>query len=104
MLQLIKAVALRQRLRTTYEHAPPPAPHTNPPPLGEKSSGDPSSKDKSTDRPEDSAADKRPRRGAIAVDEQHEHSYPEEGQSYDSDTGVRKKRCPCGFVLSLEEM
>jgi xeroderma pigmentosum group C-complementing protein len=34
----------------------------------------------------------------------HEHSYPEENQSYNELTGIRTKTCPCGFVLTVEEM
>ena len=34
----------------------------------------------------------------------HEHSYPEKNQSYDELTGIRTKTCPCGFVLTVEEM
>lgn len=105
--QLLKAVALRQRLRTTYEHNPSPAPPANPPPASGNTPAPQSTSDEPADRPDPGTAEERPKRapkGRPEVDEQHEHSFPEEDQSYDSDTGVRKKRCPCGFVLSVEEM
>ena len=34
----------------------------------------------------------------------HEHSYPEKNQRYDELTGIWTKTCPCGFVLTVEEM
>ena len=34
----------------------------------------------------------------------HEHNYPEDSQIYNELTGVRTKTCPCGFVLTVEEM
>uniref|UniRef100_A0A0E0AVI8 Rad4 beta-hairpin domain-containing protein n=1 Tax=Oryza glumipatula TaxID=40148 RepID=A0A0E0AVI8_9ORYZ len=34
----------------------------------------------------------------------HEHEYPEEDQSFDEETFVRTKRCPCGFSIQVEEL
>uniref|UniRef100_A0A0E0LUU1 Rad4 beta-hairpin domain-containing protein n=1 Tax=Oryza punctata TaxID=4537 RepID=A0A0E0LUU1_ORYPU len=34
----------------------------------------------------------------------HEHEYPEEDQSFDEETFVRTKRCPCGFSIQIEEL
>jgi xeroderma pigmentosum group C-complementing protein len=34
----------------------------------------------------------------------HVHQFPEENQSYDEDTGIRTKRCACGFTYFVEEM
>ncbi|XP_020178144.1 DNA repair protein RAD4 isoform X1 [Aegilops tauschii subsp. strangulata] len=34
----------------------------------------------------------------------HEHEFPEEDQSFDEETFVRTKRCPCGFSLQVEEL
>ncbi|KAM3209364.1 hypothetical protein ACQJBY_063821 [Aegilops geniculata] len=35
---------------------------------------------------------------------EHEHEFPEEDQSFDEETFVRTKRCPCGFSLQVEEL
>ncbi|VAI73029.1 unnamed protein product [Triticum turgidum subsp. durum] len=34
----------------------------------------------------------------------HEHEFPVEDQSFDEETFVRTKRCPCGFSLQVEEL
>lgn len=34
----------------------------------------------------------------------HEHEFPEEDQSFDEETFVRTKRCPCGFSIQVEEL
>jgi xeroderma pigmentosum group C-complementing protein len=34
----------------------------------------------------------------------HEHEFPEDGQSFDEETFVRTKRCPCGFSIQVEEL
>ncbi|OEL35017.1 DNA repair protein RAD4 [Dichanthelium oligosanthes] len=37
-------------------------------------------------------------------DHEHVHEYPEEDQSFDEETFVRTKRCPCGFSIQVEEL
>jgi len=32
------------------------------------------------------------------------HEYPEEDQTFDEETFVRTKRCPCGFSIRVEEL
>lgn len=34
----------------------------------------------------------------------HEHVFPIENQSFDDESSVRTKRCPCGFSVQVEEM
>lgn len=34
----------------------------------------------------------------------HEHVFPVESQSFDEESSVRTKRCPCGFSIEVEEM
>lgn len=34
----------------------------------------------------------------------HEHVFPVESQSFDEESSVRTKRCPCGFSIQVEEM
>ncbi|KAJ4959610.1 hypothetical protein NE237_019520 [Protea cynaroides] len=36
--------------------------------------------------------------------EDHEHVFPEEDQSFDDESSVRIKRCPCGFSVQVEEL
>ncbi|XP_078444262.1 DNA repair protein Rad4 family isoform X2 [Wolffia australiana] len=36
--------------------------------------------------------------------EQHEHVFPIEDQSFDSESFIRTKRCPCGFSIEMEEL
>lgn len=112
-VQLLKAVALRQRLRTTYEHTPAQVALANQPSTSQipKSPVEASNGKTPADVPGESATyhcpnegKKRGQNARLVVDEQHEHSFPEEDQTYNSDTRVRMKRCPCGFSLRLEEM
>lgn len=34
----------------------------------------------------------------------HEHVFPLEDQSYDEESSIRTKKCPCGFSIQMEEM
>ncbi|KMZ63920.1 hypothetical protein ZOSMA_38G00270 [Zostera marina] len=34
----------------------------------------------------------------------HEHVFPLEDQSYDEESSIRIKKCPCGFSIEMEEM
>ncbi|XP_043702335.1 DNA repair protein RAD4 isoform X2 [Telopea speciosissima] len=36
--------------------------------------------------------------------EDHEHVFPIEDQSFDDESSVRTKRCPCGFSVQVEEL
>lgn len=40
----------------------------------------------------------------LQTDQDHEHEFPEEDQSFDEETFVRTKRCPCGFSIQVEEL
>ncbi|XP_058078380.1 DNA repair protein RAD4 isoform X2 [Magnolia sinica] len=48
-----------------------------------------------------SALDYRP---AAAFASDHEHVFPVENQSFDEESSVRTKWCPCGFSIQVEEM
>eukprot|EP00976_Prorocentrum_cordatum_P028911 587964-Prorocentrum_minimum.AAC.3 len=41
---------------------------------------------------------------ASCSNEPHVHSFPDHLQSYDEETGVTRKECPCGFSLEVEEL
>eukprot|EP01018_Ginkgo_biloba_P029180 Gb_25624 [translate_table: standard] len=34
----------------------------------------------------------------------HIHIFPDENQSYDQESAIRTKHCPCGFTIQVEEM
>jgi xeroderma pigmentosum group C-complementing protein len=57
---------------------------------------------KATSQPSRPQADRRPDYSLPGQD--HEHEFPEEDQSFDEETFVRTKRCPCGFSIQVEEL
>ncbi|PAN35381.1 hypothetical protein PAHAL_6G204200 [Panicum hallii] len=51
-------------------------------------------------------SERKPISSKLQTDHEHEHvhEYPEEDQSFDEETFVRTKRCPCGFSIQVEEL
>ncbi|KAG6518503.1 hypothetical protein ZIOFF_021978 [Zingiber officinale] len=43
-------------------------------------------------------------RPLVPAGHDHVHVYPAENQSFDEETMVRTKRCPCGFSIEVEEL
>ncbi|KAF9592429.1 hypothetical protein IFM89_014919 [Coptis chinensis] len=41
---------------------------------------------------------------STAVTKDHEHIFPVEDQTFDEESSVRTKRCPCGFLVQVEEL
>lgn len=101
--QLLCSIVTRQRLKESYNarSAAPgperPAKVDNP----QKSSSD-SRCSVATTTNQRPRTDRLPDPCFSAHD--HEHEYPEDDQSFDEETFVRTKRCPCGFSLQVEEL
>jgi xeroderma pigmentosum group C-complementing protein len=103
--QLLRAVATRQRLQDAYQgsrSASSAVPNND---YGTDAQLVPTTTSKPAESfGDETSVDVKP---SCSIDDNstlHEHSYPEENQSYDELTGVRIKTCPCGFVLTVEEM
>ncbi|GBG69118.1 hypothetical protein CBR_g3816 [Chara braunii] len=47
---------------------------------------------------------KRQQKAADADDEQHEHVFLEENESFDDETAIKTRRCLCGFQYEVEEI
>ncbi|KAF3780297.1 DNA repair protein [Nymphaea thermarum] len=41
---------------------------------------------------------------SVTANNHHEHVFPAENQSFDEESSLRTKRCPCGFSIQIEEM
>ncbi|XP_010266445.1 PREDICTED: DNA repair protein RAD4 isoform X2 [Nelumbo nucifera] len=41
---------------------------------------------------------------SAVLGDDHEHVFPVEDQSFDEESSVRTKRCPCGFSVQVEEL
>lgn len=101
--QLLCSIVTTQRLKDSYkapssEHGPEGPSQDVSPQKGTRESRSSETKTRSSrlqaDRPFDSP---------FPVHD-HEHEYPEEDQSFDEETFVRTKRCPCGFSIQVEEL
>lgn len=101
--QLLCSIATRQRLKDSYNARSAGLAPGRPAEIDnqQKSTGD-SRCLKATTHPSKPQADQPPNPSFAADD--HEHEFPEEDQSFDEETFVRTKRCPCGFVIQVEEM
>lgn len=99
--QLLTSILTRQRLKETYgDDSTPEMPHH-------------------LEQKEPSSVQEIPGNGAnisteglneciskanmTALDENHKHIFPVEDQSFDEESSVRTKRCPCGFTVEVEE-
>uniref|UniRef100_A0A0D9X811 Rad4 beta-hairpin domain-containing protein n=1 Tax=Leersia perrieri TaxID=77586 RepID=A0A0D9X811_9ORYZ len=97
--QLLSSVVTRQRLKDSYK-----APSSEHGPGGpskdvSQQKGTPDCRSSETKTPSTRLQADSP---FLAHD--HEHEYPEEDQSFDEETFVRTKRCPCGFSIQVEEL
>lgn len=101
--QLLSSIVTRQRLKNSYvEHAPHdhPTDQKNDTFVSEQYSHE-------TDLPSRGAQHESMQQNARAVlpsDQDHEHVFPMEHQSFDEESSVRTKRCPCGFSIQVEEL
>ncbi|XP_015696104.1 DNA repair protein RAD4 isoform X2 [Oryza brachyantha] len=101
--QLLCSVVTRQRLKDSYK-----APSSDHGPSGPSKD---SSQQKSTNDTRSSETKTRASRlqedrllDSPFLAHEHEHEFPEEDQSFDEETFVRTKRCPCGFSIQVEEL
>ncbi|KAG8047367.1 hypothetical protein GUJ93_ZPchr0008g13288 [Zizania palustris] len=101
--QLICSIVTRQRLKDTYKA--PSSEH------GPKEPSKEVTKQKSTD--DSLSLETKARFSRLQADRplysrflvhDHEHEFPKEDQTFDEETFVRTKRCPCGFSIQVEEM
>ncbi|KAL6598608.1 hypothetical protein ACP70R_046307 [Stipagrostis hirtigluma subsp. patula] len=103
--QLLCSIVTRQRLKDSYE-TPSQGPGQQGPPKNDSNSIQKNTRSRQhtetetqTGKPQ---ADRRPNSCVPAHD--HEHEFPEEDQSFDEETFVRTKHCPCGFSIQVEEL
>ncbi|KAL6862447.1 hypothetical protein ACP4OV_016788 [Aristida adscensionis] len=103
--QLLCSIVTRQRLKDSYKTPSQGLDQEGPP------NSDSNSVQKNTrnsrhtqmeTRTRKPKADQRPNSCVPAHD--HQHEFPEADQSFDEDTFVRTKRCPCGFSIQVEEL
>lgn len=95
--QLLCSIATRKRLKDSYNARSAAKIDTH-----QKSTSDSPRSSKETSHPSRPQGDGRPKYSLPGDD--HEHEFPEEDQSFDEETFVRTKRCPCGFSIQVEEL
>ncbi|KAG1358767.1 DNA repair protein RAD4 [Cocos nucifera] len=101
--QLLSSIVTRQRLKNSYvECAPddPPADQKNDEFISQKNSREIGS----TSRGSQQASMQQNARAVLPYAQDHEHVFPVEYQSFDEESFVRTKRCPCGFSIQVEEL
>ncbi|CAL4998846.1 unnamed protein product [Urochloa decumbens] len=94
--QLLCSIVTRQRLKESYTTPSHGLDHEGTP------GNDNIQKNTQSSRP----SEREPNSSKLQTDHDHEHvhEYPEEDQSFDEETFVRTKRCPCGFSIQVEEL
>lgn len=98
--QLLRSIATRQRLQATYE-VPGPSVSIVPNSSPDKDHQNPSKMLQSLGSKDDTEG----RTNAANIKQtKHEHTFPEQNQRFDEAYGIRTKICPCGFILTVEEM
>ncbi|MQL95143.1 hypothetical protein Taro_027810 [Colocasia esculenta] len=100
--QLLCSIITRQRLKNAYEHVPhrPPAKE----PVNGSGSAPSISHEVTMELGEQQKASaEAPRQDSLPGGD-HEHIFPIEYQSFDTESSVRTKRCPCGFSIEMEEL
>ncbi|KAJ7556639.1 hypothetical protein O6H91_05G091400 [Diphasiastrum complanatum] len=109
--QLLRAIITRQRLRAAYENV-----HSDGNKLGSIDvpvvEGIETSKSKSCTGGNIKGDDLEtgdyqralPKARHYTIDLHHTHDFPEEIQSFHEESGIRTKRCSCGFTVEVEEM
>lgn len=99
--QFLRSVTTRQRLQATYQVSHEARTHGLTAEDGAQAQTAPLLESQRANYVYDNDDIKKP----ISIEHtKHEHMFPEESQSYDERTGIRTKICPCGFVLTVEEM
>lgn len=103
--QLLSSIVTRQRLQNSYVESP--ASHL---PLEIPSSPKSKKHDQSNSLERENKSRGAPRNniqeaklGSPSADD-HVHVFPSEDQSFDGESRVRTKRCPCGFSIQVEEL
>ncbi|KAJ1268490.1 hypothetical protein BS78_07G139700 [Paspalum vaginatum] len=92
--QLLCSIVTRQRLKDSYK--------TPSHGLGHEGLSESDNIQKSTRSSLHS--EREPTSSKLYADHDHEHEFPEKDQSFDEETFVRTKRCPCGFTIQVEEL
>ncbi|TVU05803.1 hypothetical protein EJB05_48986, partial [Eragrostis curvula] len=103
--QLLCSIVTRQRLKDTYKAPSEGVGQEGPPKNDNIQRNTCNSQLSKTETQDDTSklkADVLPNPCLPAHD--HEHEFPEDGQSFDEETFVRTKRCPCGFSIQVEEL
>ncbi|RCV31142.1 hypothetical protein SEVIR_6G159100v4 [Setaria viridis] len=95
--QLLCSIVTTQRLKESYKTPSHGLGHEGPP----RNDNNIQKNSYSSRRSE-----REPSSSKLQTDQDHEHvhEYPEEDQSFDEETFVRTKRCPCGFSIQVEEL
>ncbi|CAO2210995.1 unnamed protein product [Urochloa humidicola] len=94
--QLLCSIVTRQRLKESYKT----------PSHGLDHEGTPGNDNIQKNIQSSRRSEREPNSSKLQTDHDHEHvhEYPEEDQSFDEETFVRTKRCPCGFSIQVEEL
>ncbi|XP_010932556.2 DNA repair protein RAD4 isoform X1 [Elaeis guineensis] len=101
--QLLSSIITRQRLKNSYvERAPydPPANQKNDKFVSQKNNHEIDL----TSGGSQQGSIQQNARAVLPSAEDHEHVFPIEYQSFDEESFVRTKRCPCGFSIQVEEL
>nr|CAB3483004.1 unnamed protein product [Digitaria exilis] len=94
--QLLCSIVTTQRLKDSYKTPSNELGHERPPRNDNVQ--------KNTLSSQRSEREPNPSKLQADHDHDHVHEYPEEDQSFDEETFVRTKRCPCGFSIQVEEL
>lgn len=102
--QLLCSIATRKRLKDSYDARSAAPAQERPAKIDshQKSTSDSPQCSKATSHQSRPQADRHSNYSLPGHD--HEHEFPEEDQSFDEETFVRTKRCPCGFSIQVEEL
>ncbi|CAN6466036.1 unnamed protein product [Victoria cruziana] len=99
--QLLSSMITRQRLKNSYET--PSAHQISHMPTDEGLGIEKEKIKLDSHAPVCNSGDKFPAL-SVSKNNHHEHVFPAEDQSFDEESCLRTKRCPCGFSIQVEEM
>jgi xeroderma pigmentosum group C-complementing protein len=92
--QLLCSIVTRQRLKDSYKT----------PSHGIGNEGLPENDNVQRSTLSSRSSEREPSSSKLQTDHDHDHEFPKEDQSFDEETFVRTKRCPCGFSIQVEEL
>lgn len=92
--QLLCSIVTRQRLKDSYKT----------PSHGIGNEGLPENDNVHRSTLSSRSSEREPSSSKLQTDHDHDHEFPKEDQSFDEETFVRTKRCPCGFSIQVEEL